>query len=122
VSASVDPEAGPLTAIEAMSVGVPVVASEHGGVVEVLDGGGLLVPPRDVDALAHAIDRLVNNPMLRRQCGQAGRRAVPQQQLTVADHTRRVLVLLDRALGISGCHRTPDLPAPRAEVLEAESA
>jgi glycosyltransferase involved in cell wall biosynthesis len=105
-----------------MSVGVPVVATAHGGVVEVLDGGGLLVPPRDVDALSHAIDRFLNDPLLRRKCAQAGRRAVPAQQLTIADHQRRVLVLLDRALGISGCHRTPDVPAPAEPALAAESA
>ncbi len=122
VSASIDPEAGPLTAIESMSVGVPVVATAHGGVVEVLDGGGLLVPPRDIDALAHAIDRLVNDPVLRRQCRQAGLRAVPAQHLTIADHQRRVLALLDRALGISACRRTPDIPAPGAHGFEAESA
>jgi glycosyltransferase involved in cell wall biosynthesis len=122
VSASVDPEAGPLTAIESMSVGVPVVATAHGGVVEVLDGAGLLVPPGDVDALSHAIDRFVNDPLLRRKCAQAGRRAVPEQQLTIADHQRRVLVLLDRALGISGCRRTPNVPASADPAFAAESA
>jgi glycosyltransferase involved in cell wall biosynthesis len=123
VSASVEPEAGPLTAIESMSVGVPVVATGHGGVVEVLDGAGLLVPPRDVDALAHSLDRLISDPVLRRECSQAGRRAVPAQHLTIPDHQRRVLALLDRALGISGCARTPDRPAGEEDALpEAESA
>jgi glycosyltransferase involved in cell wall biosynthesis len=122
VSASVDPEAGPLTAIESMSVGVPVVATAHGGVVEVLDGAGLLVPPRDVDALAHALDRLVNDPVLRRECSQAGRRAVPAQHLTIPDHQHGVLALLDRALGISGCARTPEHPAAPDVAFEAESA
>ena len=41
VSASIDPEAGPLTALEAMSVGVPFVATDHGGVTEVLGDAGL---------------------------------------------------------------------------------
>jgi glycosyltransferase involved in cell wall biosynthesis len=123
VSASIDPEAGPLTAIESMSVGVPVVATAHGGVVEVLDGAGLLVPPSDVDALAHAIDRLVNDAELHKTCSEAGRRAVPEQHLTILDHQQRVLVLLDRALGISGCRRVPDLvPAIPAEGIDAESA
>jgi glycosyltransferase involved in cell wall biosynthesis len=124
VSASIDPEAGPLTAIESMSVGVPVVATAHGGVVEVLDGAGLLVAPRDIDALAHAIDRLVNDAELHKACSEAGRRAVPEQHLTIRDHQQRVLVLLDRALGISGCRRVPDLPTPadRTEGFDAESA
>jgi glycosyltransferase involved in cell wall biosynthesis len=118
VSPSVDPEGGPLTAIESMSVGVPVVATQHGGVVDVLDGAGLLVPPRDADALAHAIDRLVSDVSLRRRCSQAGRRAVPEQQLTIADHQQRVVALLDRALGISGCARTPEVPAAAPETAQ----
>jgi glycosyltransferase involved in cell wall biosynthesis len=91
-------------------------------VVEVLDGAGLLVPPRDIDALSHALDRLLNDSILRRECSQAGRRAVPAQHLTIPEHQRRVLVLLDRALGISGCARTPDVPAAPDTALEAESA
>jgi glycosyltransferase involved in cell wall biosynthesis len=124
VSASIEPEAGPLTAIESMSVGVPVVATAHGGVVEVLDGAGLLVPPRDIDALAHAIDRLVRDAELHKACSDAGRRAVPAQHLTIPDHQQRVLVLLDRALGISGCTRTPEVPTltEGADGIDAESA
>lgn len=106
VSASVDPEAGPLTALEAMASGVPVVATAHGGVVEVLGDAGLLVPPGDADALAHALGRLLDDPNLHRRCAQAGPRLVVGQDLTIEAHQRGVLHLLDEILGATGTRRS----------------
>ena len=76
VIASVDPEAAPLSLLEAMSVGVPVVGTDHGGTSEVLGDAGLLVPPRDPVAKAAAIERLLAEPDLRRRCADAGPRTV----------------------------------------------
>jgi glycosyltransferase involved in cell wall biosynthesis len=76
VSASVDPETAPLNVLEAMSVGVPMVATDHGGTPEVLGGAGLLVPPRDADAIAAALDRLLGDADLRQRCAQAGPRLI----------------------------------------------
>lgn len=76
VSASVEPEAGPLTVIEAMSVGVPMVATAHGGPREVLGDAGLLVPPGDPDALAGALRALLKDDVLHRRCSEAGPRLV----------------------------------------------
>jgi glycosyltransferase involved in cell wall biosynthesis len=60
--------------VEAMACGVPVVASAVGGMIDtVVDGvTGLHVPPRDVEALAGALSKLVERPGLRRRLGGAG--------------------------------------------------
>jgi len=50
--------------IEAQAAGLPVIASRVGGIPEAVEDGvtGYLVPPGDVDALAHAIVRLADAP------------------------------------------------------------
>lgn len=66
----------PISVIEAMAAGLPVVASQVGGVGElVVDGEtGLLVSPGDPQALAGALARLLDEAPLRRALGGAGRR------------------------------------------------
>src|SRR5204862_147363 len=60
--------------LDAMACSRAIVATRVGGVPEVVVDGdnGLLVPPRDHAALAHAIVRLLNDQALRRQMGEAG--------------------------------------------------
>jgi glycosyltransferase involved in cell wall biosynthesis len=60
--------------IAAMAAGVPVVASETGGIPDVVSpDSGLLVPPGDREALAAAIMKLLRDEGLRRRMGEAGR-------------------------------------------------
>jgi L-malate glycosyltransferase len=65
----------PLTLIEAMAVGLPVVATRVGGVQEIVEDGktGLLAPRGDDAALAASVLRLLNNPTQRRRMGELGR-------------------------------------------------
>jgi glycosyltransferase involved in cell wall biosynthesis len=72
---SVCNEALGLVAIEAMLVGRPVVASDVGGLRDVVRHGstGLIVPPGDPGALAAALDGLLDNPELRQRMGDKGR-------------------------------------------------
>jgi phosphatidylinositol alpha 1,6-mannosyltransferase len=60
--------------LEAMACGVPVVAARATGAVDLIEDGvnGFLVPPRDVDAYASAIARLVADPALHKAQGAAG--------------------------------------------------
>lgn len=76
---SITPDAFPTVALEAMSAGVAVLASRVGGLPEaVLDGEtGVLVAPGDPAALAQALDRLMDDPVLRERLGAAGRERVP---------------------------------------------
>ncbi|WP_032379261.1 glycosyltransferase family 4 protein [Rhodococcoides fascians] len=74
VSASTSPEAGPLSVLEAMSYGLPVIGTDHGGTHEFLaDGAGILVEPGDAAALAGAISTVIGDSEGRRALGSAAR-------------------------------------------------
>lgn len=68
-------EGMPLSIIEAMRAGLPVIASRVGGVGELVvdEVTGYLVPPGDVDALSRAMRTLAEDPALRLSLGTAGR-------------------------------------------------
>ncbi len=61
--------------VEAMAEGKPVVATDVGGVADVVEDRrtGILVPPRDPEALAEAILELLDDPEKARRFGEAGR-------------------------------------------------
>ncbi|MFW6116157.1 MAG: glycosyltransferase family 4 protein [bacterium] len=72
---SVEREGMPTSVLEAMSAGLPVVATRVGGVSELVQDGvtGFLVPPGDVSALVASVGRLLASPKKRREMGLAGR-------------------------------------------------
>jgi glycosyltransferase involved in cell wall biosynthesis len=71
-------EGTPVTVIEALAAGRPVVATRVGGVPDVVHEGehGFLVEPGDVDALADRLVTLARDPELRERLGAAGRERV----------------------------------------------
>ena len=73
-------EAFGVSILEAMSFGLSVVCSRHGGVVEsVVDGGtGIMFEPGDVEAQADAFLKLATDPDLRQQMGNLGRKRVAE--------------------------------------------
>jgi glycosyltransferase involved in cell wall biosynthesis len=58
-------EGGPTVALEAMALGIPVIAASVGGVAEIVEDGvnARLVPPGDVDRLSAALLDVANDPM-----------------------------------------------------------
>ena len=64
--------------VEAMAAGKPIVASNVGGIPDLVqhNHNGLLVPPGDSDALAGMISTALANPSLRDRVGAAGRQRV----------------------------------------------
>ena len=70
-----DFEGGPLSVMEYMDAGLATVATEVGGLPELIEPGltGALVPARDPDALATAIDALLRDPEGRREMGARAR-------------------------------------------------
>jgi glycosyltransferase involved in cell wall biosynthesis len=81
-------EGMPLALLEAMSLGVPVVATCVGGVPEMLDRGaaGLLVPPDDIRALAAGIETALADPLRT-----AARASVARQRVAGANDLDRVM-------------------------------
>ena len=73
---SSDYEGSPLSVMEYMAAAKPVVSTRVGGVPELVaeDVHGLLVEPRDPEALAEAVARLLRDPALARRLGAEGRR------------------------------------------------
>ncbi|MEB3358505.1 MAG: glycosyltransferase [Synechococcales bacterium] len=73
-------EGVPVSLMEAMAAGVPVVTTQIAGISELVTDGvsGYLVPPGDGEALTERIERLIQDPELRSQFGQAGRAMVEQ--------------------------------------------
>ena len=84
----------PMAMLEAMAVGKAVVVSHVGGIPEaVVDGdNGLLVPPRDVQALAAALSRLLSDEALRRRIGARARQTVAERFSTA--------VVVDKLSGV----------------------
>ena len=89
-----------LVLAEAGLHGRPVVATEVGGIPEVVKDGvnGLLVPPRDPDALAAALDRLLDDEALARRMGEAGRERA-RERFSVRVYVDKVEALYERLLG-----------------------
>ena len=73
-----DSEGTPLTVLEASATGLPVVATHHGGIRDVVIAGhtGLLVKEGDIDGMAMAMLRLARDPDLAARLGQAARQRI----------------------------------------------
>jgi glycosyltransferase involved in cell wall biosynthesis len=69
-----------ITLVAAMASGIPVIAARTGGTPEAFRDGveGILVPPRDADALANAVLQLARDPGLRQKLAQAAVRKAQQ--------------------------------------------
>ena len=90
-----------LVVLEAMATGTPVVATAAGGPADFLRSGanGMLVPPKNSDALAEAIADLLSDPAKRKRIAAAGYRTAHQRfgiEKTVAEIERVYLSILER--------------------------
>jgi glycosyltransferase involved in cell wall biosynthesis len=85
--------------IEAMALGVPVLATNLGGPPEIIEDGreGYLLPPLEPDAWAGAIRAIAETPALGLEMGRAGRRRV-EQAFTVERHVGAILAAYRSAI------------------------
>ena len=90
-----DSEGNPVAVMEAQLSGLPVVATHHAGIPEVVRHGesGWLVAEGDVGGMAAGLQRLVEDPVLAQRWGQVGRSSV-QQRFTIDHHLRDVAQFL----------------------------
>lgn len=92
-------DTSPIVLVEAMCVGLPIVATRVGGIPEWVEEGvnGLLVPPGDSQALAEAIQRLVQKASLREKMGKEGyKRSLSFRKRTWEDVGREYYRLLSQ--------------------------
>jgi len=89
-----------LVAAEAMSLGLPVIASDVGGLAEIVEDGisGILAPPKNANALAAAIENVLNDPELACELGENGRRRV-LEKFTMEKMVDRWIECYQLALG-----------------------
>ena len=90
INASYGTEATSMALLEGFSLGIPAVVTDFGGNPYVVESGvnGLVVPKRDPHAMARAIERLWEEPGLRKQLG-AGARAAYAQRFRAEMMTRQ---------------------------------
>jgi glycosyltransferase involved in cell wall biosynthesis len=69
----------PIVLLEAMSAGLAIITTNNTGCAEVVGETALLVPPKDPDAIRNALLRLIENPELCRELGEAARTRVEQE-------------------------------------------
>lgn len=106
VHASTTPEPFGQVVIEAMAEGVPVIASDGGGVREIIEEGvsGLRTPMGDASALANALESLLANPVRASQFAQAAHERV-RSHFTADRNARQVEAVYDY-LASMGRHRS----------------
>ncbi len=75
-----DQEGIPVSLMEAMATGLPVISTRHSGIPELVQDGisGFLVPERDVDALAEKCEYLISHPQRRAEMGRVGRKFIEE--------------------------------------------
>ncbi len=84
--------------LDAQAVGLPIVATETGGIPDAVQNGvnGLLVPPKSAEALAGALESLIKNPELREKFGKNGLQSVKKFAI---EHTVQKNIELYHQLG-----------------------
>lgn len=101
--------------MEAMACGLPTVATNAGGVKELIEDGisGLLVPPRDAASLATAMKRVMGDPVLGTALAAAGRARI----VSDFDAARSAREIVSR-LNVYNSNVANDQSAPRGDGVE----
>jgi glycosyltransferase involved in cell wall biosynthesis len=109
-----DYEGTPMVLLEAMATGTPIVATDVGGVPDLITSGqhGLLASLGDVAALAWSVERLLKDPALRRDLAAAARHRV-EESFSMRNMARQLAELYSSAITLERRHGTNTQPAAR---------
>jgi len=90
----------PNSMLEAMATGLPVFATQHGGIPEAIENGvsGILVPERDYEALSHALLKSVEDRPLLVRLARNGANVIAQK----FDQKQQIRLLEETYLGMLG--------------------
>jgi glycosyltransferase involved in cell wall biosynthesis len=93
-------EGRPNVVLEALSCEVPVVATDVGGIPELMVNGdtGYLVPAKDPAALSDKINKLLNDESRRVKMGHFGRKSIIQRGLTWEAHAKKTVDIYSKLL------------------------
>jgi len=96
---STDREGFPMSVLEAMRAGLPVVASDVGGIREAVAHGvsGAMVPARSAERMAQALAPLLDDPAMRASYGAAGRRRF-EERFAFDAYMERMWAVYDRVI------------------------
>ena len=88
--------------LEAMGAGLPIIATQVGGIPSIIKDGynGLLVPPRSSIAIANAMQKLIEEPITRQQLSQSALAAA--RHYTIEEQTRVLMETLNEDLAKQG--------------------
>ena len=94
----------PVVLMEAMAMQIPCVATNINGIPELIHDGadGLLVSPSDIDGLAAAIDRLIQDATLRKDLGAAGRERIIEAYELARSSDHLAGIFSTRLAGVQG--------------------
>jgi glycosyltransferase involved in cell wall biosynthesis len=110
-------EAMPMSLLEAMAAGCPVIASAVGGIPDVVQDGvnGLLVPPNSPRVLAQALRTLLSDPALAARLGREARSTIARRYTT--ERALERLEQVYRALGVPRGAAHAAVPARRLQEM-----
>jgi glycosyltransferase involved in cell wall biosynthesis len=92
-------EGHPLVILEAMTLGLPIVASNISSIPELITNGinGLLVNPKDPSGLAMALEKILNDNLLYTRLSMESRKSL-DNQITIDDWAEQVISIYKKVL------------------------
>ncbi|NMB93353.1 MAG: glycosyltransferase family 4 protein [Flexilinea flocculi] len=83
----------PLSVLEAMASGLPIIASDVGGIRDIVEENGMIVPVNDESALIHAMAEQINNSQMREKMGELSHEMSKQYDISIITNEYEAIYL-----------------------------